>query len=123
MADGDNNNTGVSKDAGQTEQNPIVNVDDGGKQRSRALFLGSIRRFADVLPSRHFTDLNQWPIFTVLELSMLAKIKRLCVFGSAANEAIFLTNDGDVYALGTNCSSCLGLGEMNLCWYYYRAYL
>lgn len=34
------------------------------------------------------------------------------MFGSSGNEAIYITNDDEVYAIGSNCSSCLGLGKL-----------
>lgn len=58
----------------------------------------------------HMTDLSRWSIFSILEPDVLTSIKKVCVFGSSGNEAIFLTDDDDVYAIGSNCSSCLGLG-------------
>ena len=70
-----------------------------------------VSRPAEVFPSRHLTDLSRWPLFSVLPADMVATIKKLCVFGSAGNEAIFITESDDVYAFGSNCSSCLGLGE------------
>lgn len=69
-------------------------------------------RFPELPPSRHVTDLSRWPIFSVLETELLATVKKLCVFGSSGNEAIFITDTDDVYAFGTNCSSCLGLGNV-----------
>ncbi|XP_071085052.1 RCC1 and BTB domain-containing protein 1-like isoform X1 [Haliotis cracherodii] len=59
----------------------------------------------------HMTDLSRWSIFCILEPDVLTSIKKVCVFGSSGNEAIFLTDDDDVYAIGSNCSSCLGLGD------------
>ncbi len=56
-------------------------------------------------------DINKWPIFSLLDPEFLAYIKQACVFGSSGNEAILITKDDDVYALGSNCSGCLGLGE------------
>ena len=56
-------------------------------------------------------DLDKWPIFSLLEPEFLAKVRLACVFGSSGNEAILITRDDDVYALGSNCSGCLGLGE------------
>lgn len=34
------------------------------------------------------------------------------MFGSSGNEAIYITNDDEVFAIGSNCSSCLGLGKL-----------
>ncbi|XP_070173563.1 RCC1 and BTB domain-containing protein 1-like isoform X3 [Littorina saxatilis] len=57
------------------------------------------------------TDLTRWPIFSILPQDTLNSIRKLCVFGSSGNEAIFITESDDVYAIGSNCSSCLGLGD------------
>ncbi|XP_041357060.1 RCC1 and BTB domain-containing protein 1-like [Gigantopelta aegis] len=59
----------------------------------------------------HMTDLSRWPIFSILDPDVLSTIKKVCVFGSSGNEAIFITDDDDVFAIGSNCSSCLGLGD------------
>ena len=56
-------------------------------------------------------DLDKWPIFSLLETDFLASIKQACVYGNSGNEAIIITKDDEVYALGSNCSGCLGLGE------------
>ncbi|CAG5128531.1 unnamed protein product [Candidula unifasciata] len=68
-------------------------------------------RFPELLPSRHVSDLSRWPIFSILDTELLSKVKKICVFGSSGNEAIFITDTDDVYAFGSNCSSCLGLGD------------
>ena len=59
----------------------------------------------------HMTDLSRWPIFSILDPEVLSTIKKVCVFGSSGNEAVFITADDNVYAMGSNCSSCLGLGK------------
>ncbi|ELT97775.1 hypothetical protein CAPTEDRAFT_180059 [Capitella teleta] len=56
-------------------------------------------------------DATKWPIFSLLEPSFIATIRMACVLGSAGNEAIVITNDDEVYSLGSNCSGCLGLGS------------
>ncbi|XP_072180243.1 RCC1 and BTB domain-containing protein 1-like [Diadema setosum] len=57
-------------------------------------------------------DVAKWPIFSLLEDELLSSIKLACVFGSAGNEAIFVTKDDDVYAIGNNHNACLGLGDV-----------
>lgn len=66
----------------------------------------------DVVFSAKMLDASKWPIFSILEQGDLEKIKKICVFGSSGNEAIYITNDDEVYAIGSNCSSCLGLGKL-----------
>ena len=57
-------------------------------------------------------NLNKWPIFSLLDTEFNNSIKIVSVFGGAGNEALIVTQDDDVYSLGSNCSSCLGLGDM-----------
>nr|XP_006817818.1 PREDICTED: RCC1 and BTB domain-containing protein 1-like [Saccoglossus kowalevskii] len=57
-------------------------------------------------------DSNKWSIFSLLDSQLIQSIKLACVFGSSANEAIFVTTDDEVFAIGTNCSGCLGLGDV-----------
>ncbi|KAJ3590596.1 hypothetical protein NHX12_008546 [Muraenolepis orangiensis] len=63
-------------------------------------------------------DVGRWPMFALLPPEDLRLIRQACVFGSAANEALYVTvNDQptdkeEVFALGTNCSGCLGLGDL-----------
>ena len=56
-------------------------------------------------------DVDKWPIFSLLEPEFLRSIRLFCVF-SNGNEAILVTKDDDVYAMGTNSSGCLGLGTL-----------
>lgn len=55
-------------------------------------------------------DCSKWPIFSVLDPEEIGNVKKICVFGSSGNEAIYITESDDVYAIGSNCSNCLGLG-------------
>ena len=55
--------------------------------------------------------LSQWPLFSLLDTDFLRGVKLVCVFGSAGNEAVLVTHDDEVFALGSNCSGCLGLGD------------
>ena len=57
-------------------------------------------------------SLSWWPIFSLLDASFLKKVKMACVFGSTGNEALVVTQGDEVYALGSNSSSCLGLGDL-----------
>lgn len=60
-------------------------------------------------------ELDRWPIFSLLDEEFLASLRIACVFGSAGNEALVVTRDDDVYALGSNGSSCLGVGDAQSC--------
>ena len=55
--------------------------------------------------------ISKWPIFSLLEVNFLQSIKLACVFGSAGNEAILVTSDDEVFSLGANDNSCLGIGD------------
>lgn len=41
-------------------------------------------------------DVTKWPIFSLMGPQELASIQKACVFGSSANEAIYITNDDEV---------------------------
>uniref|UniRef100_A0A672ZNA8 RCC1 and BTB domain-containing protein 2-like n=1 Tax=Sphaeramia orbicularis TaxID=375764 RepID=A0A672ZNA8_9TELE len=62
--------------------------------------------------SIHMLDVGKWPVFALLPPEELRLIRQACVFGSAANEALYVTVNDEVFALGTNCSGCLGLGDL-----------
>ncbi|KAG9348412.1 hypothetical protein JZ751_002147 [Albula glossodonta] len=61
---------------------------------------------------RSMLDVGKWPVFALLPPEELRLIRQACVFGSAGNEAIYVTVTDEVFALGTNCSGCLGLGDV-----------
>lgn len=56
-------------------------------------------------------DINKWLIFIILDPEFISSVKIACVFGSSGNEAIVVTAQDDVFAFGSNCSGCLGLGD------------
>ncbi|XP_028249007.1 RCC1 and BTB domain-containing protein 1-like isoform X2 [Parambassis ranga] len=56
-------------------------------------------------------DVTKWPMFSLMGLQELSSIRRACVFGTSANEAIYFTHDEEVYVFGLNCSNCLGTGD------------
>ena len=58
-------------------------------------------------------DLHKWSIFSLLEPSFVASIKMACVFGNLGNEALVITEDDEVYGMGSNGASSLGLGTVN----------
>ncbi|XP_018620658.1 RCC1 and BTB domain-containing protein 2 isoform X2 [Scleropages formosus] len=62
--------------------------------------------------ARTMLDVGKWPVFAFLPPDELRLIRQACVFGSAGNEALYVTVNDEVFALGTNCSGCLGLGDM-----------
>lgn len=56
-------------------------------------------------------DVDKWLIFSNLSKDFVSRLRLACVFGSSGNEAIVVTKDDDVYALGSNMTGCLGLGD------------
>lgn len=54
------------------------------------------------------SDIKRWTIFALLTPDFISKIKRAMVFGTNGSEAIVITEDDQVYGLGTNQNSCLG---------------
>lgn len=60
-------------------------------------------------------EICKWPIFSLLEPDFLSNIRYVCVFGNSGNEAMIVTKDDDVFAIGSNCSGCLGLGDVLSC--------
>ncbi|XP_077987342.1 RCC1 and BTB domain-containing protein 1-like [Glandiceps talaboti] len=57
-------------------------------------------------------NVNKWTIFSLLADDIIDYIRLACVFGSSANEALYITKDDQAYAIGTNCSGCLGVGDV-----------
>ncbi|KAJ8410061.1 hypothetical protein AAFF_G00211020 [Aldrovandia affinis] len=56
-------------------------------------------------------DVSKWPLFTLLGAQDIASIRQACIFGTSANEAIYITHDDEVFVFGLNCSNCLGTGD------------
>lgn len=57
-------------------------------------------------------DLRLWSIFTIFEHDFLSKVRVACVYGNVGNEALMITKDDEVFAVGSNGAGCLGLGDM-----------
>ncbi|XP_030420591.1 RCC1 and BTB domain-containing protein 1 isoform X2 [Gopherus evgoodei] len=62
-------------------------------------------------PNIVMVDVGKWPIFTLLSPQEIASIRKACVFGTSANEAIYVTHNDEVFVFGLNCSNCLGTGD------------
>ncbi|CAG0905073.1 unnamed protein product, partial [Cyprideis torosa] len=56
-------------------------------------------------------DLREWTIFSLLSQPFLRRLKMVCVFGNLGNEALLVTKEDEVYALGSNASACHGVGD------------
>lgn len=41
-------------------------------------------------------DVGKWPIFTLLSPQEIACIRKACVFGTSANEALYVTDSDEV---------------------------
>ncbi len=57
------------------------------------------------------SHLSNWPLLSILDREFLKVVKTALVFGSTGNEALLVTLEDDVYALGANCNNCLGVGD------------
>ncbi|KAM9610244.1 RCC1 and BTB domain-containing protein 1 isoform 3-T9 [Trichechus inunguis] len=56
-------------------------------------------------------DVGKWPIFTLLSPQEIASIRKACVFGTSGNEALYVTDNDEVFVFGMNYSNCLGTGD------------
>lgn len=41
-------------------------------------------------------DVSKWPLFSLMSAQDAASIRQACVFGTSANEAIYITHDNEV---------------------------
>ncbi|XP_069745782.1 RCC1 and BTB domain-containing protein 2-like isoform X3 [Narcine bancroftii] len=57
-------------------------------------------------------DVGKWPMFALLPPQDLCSIRLACVFGMSGNETLYVTENDEVFTLGTNCSGCLGTGDI-----------
>uniref|UniRef100_A0A4W3H429 RCC1 and BTB domain containing protein 2 n=2 Tax=Callorhinchus milii TaxID=7868 RepID=A0A4W3H429_CALMI len=57
-------------------------------------------------------DVGKWPVFALLPPQELSSIRQACIFGTSGNEAVYVTENYEVFGLGTNCSGCLGTGDI-----------
>uniref|UniRef100_A0A8C7HXH0 RCC1 and BTB domain containing protein 1 n=1 Tax=Oncorhynchus kisutch TaxID=8019 RepID=A0A8C7HXH0_ONCKI len=64
-----------------------------------------------IVSRRTMVDVTKWPLFSLMEGEELSSIRQACVFGTSANEVIYITHNDDVYVFGLNCSNCLGTGD------------
>uniref|UniRef100_A0A1A8PFB9 Regulator of chromosome condensation (RCC1) and BTB (POZ) domain containing protein 2 n=2 Tax=Nothobranchius TaxID=28779 RepID=A0A1A8PFB9_9TELE len=56
-------------------------------------------------------DVSKWPLLSVLSAQERAAVRQVYIFGTSANEAIYITHANEVFAFGLNCSGCLGTGD------------
>ena len=59
-------------------------------------------------------ELGSWTIFSLLDKEFTAQIRLACVFGNLGNEALIVTRDDEVYALGSNGAGCLGQSQCHI---------
>ncbi|XP_012230297.1 RCC1 and BTB domain-containing protein 1 [Linepithema humile] len=57
------------------------------------------------------SDLKSWPVFSLLTPEFVSQIHMVVVYGNLGNEALIVTKDKMVYALGNNIAGCLGTGD------------
>ena len=49
----------------------------------------------------------------VININVLfTQVRVACVYGNVGNEALMITKDDEVFAVGSNGAGCLGLGDM-----------
>lgn len=41
-------------------------------------------------------DVSKWPLFSLLDAEELPTVRQACVFGTSANEAIYITHGNEV---------------------------
>ncbi|KAI4565134.1 hypothetical protein MJT46_009477 [Ovis ammon polii x Ovis aries] len=76
------------------------------------LILGAVVESGkESLEARVMVDVGKWPIFTLLSPQEIASIRKACVFGTSANEALYVTDSDEVFVFGLNYSNCLGTGD------------
>nr|XP_033804087.1 RCC1 and BTB domain-containing protein 1 isoform X1 [Geotrypetes seraphini]XP_033804088.1 RCC1 and BTB domain-containing protein 1 isoform X1 [Geotrypetes seraphini]XP_033804089.1 RCC1 and BTB domain-containing protein 1 isoform X1 [Geotrypetes seraphini]XP_033804091.1 RCC1 and BTB domain-containing protein 1 isoform X1 [Geotrypetes seraphini]XP_033804092.1 RCC1 and BTB domain-containing protein 1 isoform X1 [Geotrypetes seraphini]XP_033804093.1 RCC1 and BTB domain-containing protein 1 isof len=56
-------------------------------------------------------DVGKWPIFSLLSPQEVISIRKACVFGASANEALYVTHNDEVFVFGLNSNNCLGTGD------------
>ncbi|KAL6039185.1 hypothetical protein STEG23_012209, partial [Scotinomys teguina] len=64
------------------------------------------------LSSLRMLDVGKWPMFSLCSEEELQSVRQACVFGSAGNEVLYTTVNDEIFVLGTNCSGCLGVGDV-----------
>ncbi|XP_074073224.1 RCC1 and BTB domain-containing protein 2 [Macrotis lagotis] len=83
-------------------------------EAKRSLSSGARAQIAEdgFLSALKMLDVGKWPIFALCSPDELKLIRQACVFGSAGNEVLYSTENDEVFVLGTNCSGCLGTGDI-----------
>ena len=56
---------------------------------------------------------TEWNSTKTFFLNILSQIRVACVYGNVGNEALMITKDDEVWAVGSNGAGCLGLGDMH----------
>lgn len=66
-------------------------------------------------------DVSKWPMFSVLNAEELATVRQACVFGTSANEAIYITHGNEVrrrselcHCREPHCRAMLSLLDMHI---------
>uniref|UniRef100_F1L139 RCC1 and BTB domain-containing protein 1 n=1 Tax=Ascaris suum TaxID=6253 RepID=F1L139_ASCSU len=54
------------------------------------------------------SDIKRWTVLSLLSTEFIENLQTAIVFGSSGSEAILVTKEGELYAIGTNSCSCLG---------------
>lgn len=67
-----------------TPSSPLAALTPPPTRRGRPSFAGAM------------VDVSKWPMFSVLNTEELATVRQACVFGTSANEAIYITHGNEV---------------------------
>ncbi|VDK51388.1 unnamed protein product [Anisakis simplex] len=54
------------------------------------------------------SDIKRWTLLSLLSTEFIDSLQSAIVFGSSGSEAILITKEDEVFAIGTNSCSCLG---------------
>lgn len=57
-------------------------------------------------------DVSKWPLFCLLSTEELAMVRQACVFGTSANEAIYITHGNEVKSAGAKHQHILPLAKV-----------
>lgn len=101
--------TPVNQTSPDSKSNTIPTLTPSSPPSSSSCSLNSHQ----VLLADQMATIDKWLIFSTLKPQFVSSIKLACVFGCSGNEAIVTCDDDEVFALGTNSSSCLGVGDSN----------
>ncbi len=90
----------------------IVGMNHHHSELAKAWVIRHVLTYIVGMNHHHSELAKAWPIFSILEDSFVQSLKLVCVFGSSGNEAIVVTNEDELFGMGSNTNGCLGLGSV-----------